>query len=227
LEEYMRRLWWTLATVVVASAGVLACSSSTVSNGTLGFNVAESLLVLFPDAPEYGFVLMSSGTGNCPVLQSGVSIPYGQVSNLDYVLFELGVYAADGGIQPLSAGTYTVVDPNDSSATFTPPGLVSNMYAVSTDPYCDTSLSTGSSGTVTVAPFDSSDGGSSGLSYSVVVADSVQITGTYSLTTCLVDDAVPLLDAGECIECIPGPNDAGPCTIPCTPASDGGVCAEP
>ncbi|MGO9831394.1 MAG: hypothetical protein ACLPJH_14745 [Myxococcaceae bacterium] len=206
---------WTrmLALLVLGSAGLAACSSST-SNGTLNFTIAESLLVLEPEDPTVGFALLSAGTGNCAALQSGVSFGVNivppQISNLAYMLILLGNLDSSGNSIALTAGSYTVVDPD--TGTFTPPGLLSNAYGVATDTSCNDTSSPGSSGTVTIDPFTSTDGGSSTLIYSIVFGGT-QVSGTNVLTTCLVSSSVPLMDAGTCVPCVASAVDGGACAI--------------
>jgi hypothetical protein len=200
----MRSAKWVLAMLAVTSAGLVACSSDTVTDGTLSFNIAESLLVLYPDFPTTGFVLLSSGTGNCAATQAGV--PTTEVGNVDYVVFPLGQLDANGANLPLTGGNYTIVDP---STNLNSAGLFAFAAVTTVDNACDNVESDASSGTVTVSPFDSADGGSSSLAY-VAVFGNTQISGTGSLTTCLVS-----VDAG--------PFD-GACHL-CVPAADGGACA--
>ncbi|MGO8971422.1 MAG: hypothetical protein ACLQDQ_17845 [Myxococcaceae bacterium] len=208
----MRIGTWTLALLALTSAGLVACSSST-STTSLNFTIAESLLVLEPEDPTVGFALLSGGTGTCAALQSGVSFGVNivppQIGNLSYLLILLGNLDANGNAIALTAGSYTVVDPNTGS--FTPPGLLSNVFGVVTDTSCNDTSSPGSSGTLTVDPFTTSDGGSSTLVYSIVFGDG-QVNGTNALTTCLVSASVPLMDAGTCVACVPAA-DGGPCAI--------------
>jgi hypothetical protein len=197
----MRNAHSMLGMLALASAGLFACNSATMTNGSLGFTVAESLLVL--ETENAGFVLLSSATGNCDALKSGV--PLGQVANTDYLVILLGVLDTSGNFVALTAGSYTVIDP---SASFNPPGLLANAADVTTDSSCNPGESDATSGTATLSPFDASDGGSSSLSYSVVFG-STQVSGTYALTTCLISGMV----------------DAGAGCIPCDFAADGEACA--
>ncbi len=201
----MRRGSWMLGVLGVASAGLVACSSDTVSPGTLAFNIAESLLVLYPEDPTLGYVLLSSATGNCAAQQAGV--PFGQAGNVDSVVFPLGQLDSTGNNLPLTGGTYTVVDP---STMLNSAGAFAFAAVIVTDSQCDDAESDGSSGTVTVSPFDTADGGSSSLTYSAVFG-LAQATGSNALTTCLVSvDAGPF--DGSCLQCV-FPADGGPCAI--------------
>jgi hypothetical protein len=205
----MRRAKRVLGLMVAASVG-LSCNSST-TPATLQFNVAESLLVLDPNDASSGYVLLSSGTGACAALQSGLTV-FGnaQVGNFDYVILLLGQLDAAGQFVALTAGTYGILDP---TASFNPPGLIANAAIIASDPTCNVVETDASSGTLTVAPFDTADGGTSAFNYSAIFGASV-VTGTYSLTTCLVPDTTPLADAGTCAVCTGGTPDGGACAIP-------------
>jgi hypothetical protein len=197
--------------LVAASVGLLGCSSDTVNNGALGFTVAESLLVLDPLDAASGYVVLSQGTGTCAALNTGVTlIPATQVGNMSYVIFLLGEVDANSNFIPLTAGSYPILDP---SATFNPPGLLSNAAAVQTDSFCNGTEVDASSGTATVTTFDTTDGGTSGFNYTAVFGNT-QVTGTYTLTTCLVPDTLPLADAGTCAVCSGETTDGGACAIP-------------
>ncbi len=201
----MRSTGWVLGMLGLVSAGLFACSSNTITNGTLAFGIAESLLVLYPESPSQGYVLLSSGTGTCAAQQAGV--PFGGVAGLDSVIFPLGQLDAAGHNLPLAAGTYTIVDPSTSLKTA---GLYAFAAVVASDSFCNPAETDGNSGTVSISPFDTADGGSSSLAYTAVFSGT-QITGTNSLTTCLVSlDAGPF-DAG-CLECV-FPLDGGACAI--------------
>lgn len=206
----MRSVRRGVGLLVATSLGLFACSSSTTS-GSLAFNVAESLLVLDPDNAASGYVVLSNATGNCAALQSGLTLFENfQIGNLRYVIFLLGQQDANSNYVALTAGTYTILDPSQS---FNPPGLIANAGAIESDSSCTPTGSNASSGTATVAPFDTADGGTSAFSYSAVFG-STQITGTYTLTTCLVPDTTPLADAGTCVVCTGGTPDGGACAIP-------------
>ena len=205
----MRRAGWMLAALAVVGSGLFACSSSTVTQGELGFTVAESLLVLYPENAADGYVLLSAATGTCAALQTGASVVVNaEVANLDYLAILLGAYDANGDPLPLSAATYTVVDPSTGG---TPPGLFALVAGLSTDAACDPTEQDASTGSVTLSPLDTTDGGSSSLNFSAVFGGTTQLTGTYPLTTCLVS-----LDAGvapgTCLACT-SPPDGGPCAI--------------
>jgi hypothetical protein len=209
----MRSATWMLGLTALTCAGLVACSSSTTSTtpGTLGFTVAESLLVLFPDDPTSGFALLSGGTGTCAALQSGIDVVNTvEIANFAYVAFLLGELDANGNSLPLGGGTYTIVDPN--GGTFTPPGLLANAAGVATDSQCNAQISYAASGTAVLSNIDGVDGGATPFNYSAVFGSQV-VTGTYSLATCLVTSGV---DAGVCVPCL-GPDG--------TVVTDGGVCA--
>lgn len=195
-----------LALLAITSAGLFACSSST-SQGALTFTVAESLFVFQPDDATSGYVLLSNAIGNCAALQKGIQ-PV-EIGNTSYLLILLGQLNAQGQFAPLTAGTYNILDPNSSTSP-TPPALIGTSALVQTDSACGAAGANATSGTATLAPLDTSDGGSSTLNYSAVY-DGVQISGTNQLTTCLVDVLAPALDGG-CATCT-GPGDGGPCTI--------------
>jgi hypothetical protein len=201
-----------LAVLAATVLGLVACSSSSTTNGSLGFTVAESLLVLDPLDSSSGYVILSSGTGNCPALQSGGSLISANVTvgNVSYLVILLGAVDANANFIALTAGDYTILDP---TASFNPPGLLANAEVVLSDATCVTQGSIASGGTATLLPFDSTDGGSSTLNYSAIFA-STQVTGTYALTTCLVPDTTPLVDAGTCAVCVGGTADGGACAIP-------------
>jgi hypothetical protein len=200
----MRSSKWVLAMLAVASGGLFACGSDSITDGTLAFTIAEGLLVLYPDAPTTGYALLSSGTGNCAATQAGV--PPTGIGNLDFVVFPLGQLDANGNNLPLTGGNYTIVDP---STNLNSAGLFAFAAVSAIDSACGNLESDASSGTVTISPFESADGGLSSLAY-VAVFGSTQLSGTNSLTTCLVSvDAGPY--DGACHQCVP--------------AADGGACA--
>lgn len=212
----------TFGFLLLASTVFWACSSDSTTNGSLGFSIAESVLVLEPDDATFGYVVLSSGTGTCSALQSGLTLIPSQIGNLEYVLILLGALGTPEGnspppVLPLTAGSYTIVDPNDPNANFTPPGLLANSAAVMADNTCLGTELVASSGTATLLPFNTTDGGISSLSYTAVFGGT-QVTGVYSLSTCLVPSTTPGADAGTCAICTSA--DGGP--VP-----DGGVCAIP
>jgi len=202
-----------LGVLVATALGFVACSSTTVTNGSLNFTVAESILVLEPDNPTIGYVVLSQGTGLCPALQSGLTIIPPQIGNYEYLFILLGALDANANLLPLTAGSYTIIDPTDTNAPFNPPGLLANAAGVQADNSCLGTATYASSGQATVSPFSSTDGGISSLNYSAVF-NSTQITGSYSLTTCLVPSTTPLADAGTCVQCTGGTPDGGACAIP-------------
>lgn len=206
----MRSVRRGLGLLLVTSFGLSACSSST-TNGTLAFTVADSVLVLDPTNAASGYVVLSSGTGTCTALQSGLTL-FGniQIGHLSYLIFLLGRVDASGTFVALTAGTYTILDPSQS---FSPPGLIANAGTLYSDSSCLLMESDASSGTATVAPFDTADGGTSAFNYSAVFGGT-QVTGTYTLTTCLVPSTTPLADAGTCAVCAGGTPDGGACAIP-------------
>jgi|GEM_PF-2596246 len=196
-----------LAMLAVTSAGLLACSSDT-SKGSLTFTIAESLFVFEPDLPTAGYVLLSSAKGNCPVLKTGVQ-PV-QIGNTSYLLILLAQVDALNQYAPLTAGSYNLLDPNSSTAP-TPPALFGVSAIVMTDNACSATGANATSGTATLSPLDTSDGGTSTLTYSADY-DGVQVSGTSQLTTCLISSTVPVADAGTCVPCV-GPGDGGACTV--------------
>jgi hypothetical protein len=202
-----------LGLLVATALGFGACSSTTITNGTLNFTVAESILVLEPDNPTIGYVVLSQGTGLCPALQSGLTIIPPLIGNYEYLFILLGVLDASANLLPLTAGSYAIIDPTDPNAPFNPPGLLANAAGVQADSSCTGGATYASSGTATVSPFASTDGGSSGLNYSAVF-NNTQVTGQYTLTTCLVPSTTALADAGTCVLCTGGTPDGGPCVIP-------------
>jgi hypothetical protein len=209
----MRSPTRALGLLVATFFGLIACSSDTITDGSLGFTVAESILVLEPDNATIGYAVLSGGTGTCAALQSGVTIIPAQVGGLDYVYILLGQLDASANLLPLAAGSYTIINPTDPNSSFTPPGLLANAVALGSDSSCLGTPTFASSGTATVVPFDSSDGGSSTLNYTAVFG-STRVTGTYVLTTCLVPSTTALADAGTCVECVGGTPDGGACAIP-------------
>jgi hypothetical protein len=202
-----------LGLLVATALGFGACSSTTITNGTLNFTVAESILVLEPDNPTIGYVVLSQGTGLCPALQSGLTIIPPLIGNYEYLFILLGVLDASANLLPLTAGSYGIINPTDPNAPFNPPGLLANAAGVQADSSCTGSATYASTGTATISPFASTDGGSSGLNYSAVF-NNTQITGQYTLTTCLVPSTTALADAGTCVLCTGGTPDGGPCVIP-------------
>ena len=206
----MRGVTRVLGLLAVASFGLFACSPST-TTGTLNFGVAESLLVLDPNNAASGYVVLSEGTGTCAALQSGLTIlGNAQIGNLSYLAFLLGQLDANDNYVALNAGTYTIIAPTDS---FNGPGLISNAAALAVDPSCNPSENDATTGTATVSPFITTDGGISSFSYSAVFGGTT-VSGTYSLTTCNVPDSTPLADAGTCVVCAGGTPDGGACVIP-------------
>jgi hypothetical protein len=205
--------------LVAASLTLFACSSDSTSTGSLGFAIADSILVLEPDDATKGYVVLSSGTGTCAALQSGLTLIPSQVGNLDYVLVLLGVDDASQPPRPLplTAGSYTIVDPTDPNGGFTPPGLLANSSAAMADGACSGTEIVASSGTATLVSFNATDGGSSSLNYTAVFGGT-QVTGAYTLVTCLVPSTTPGDDAGTCAVC--AAPDGG--TV-----ADGGTCAIP
>lgn len=199
-----------LCFLVATSVSLVACSSDTVNTGTLGFTIADSLLVLDPNDATSGYIVLSGGTGTCAALQSGLALVQGtDVGSLSYLYILLGALDANSDFITLTAGSYTILDP---SASFSPPGLVANAAAVVTDSSCGLMGEVvASSGTASVTPFDTTDGGISGFTYTAVFAGT-QVTGTYSLTTCLVPGNTPIADAGTCAVCSATLSDGG--TVP-------------
>jgi hypothetical protein len=214
----MRRPVRALGLLLATSVCLFACSSDSTNPGTLGFSIADSLLVLDPNDATSGYVVLSSGTGTCAALQSGLALVQAtQVGNLNYLYILLGALDANNNFIPLTAGSYSILDP---SASFSPPGLVANAAAIVTDNACGlVGEVVASSGTASVTPFDTTDGGISGFTYTAVFGGT-QVTGTYSLSTCLVPGATPIADAGTCVVCGTTEPDGG--TVP-----DGGACAIP
>jgi hypothetical protein len=195
-----------VAMLAIASAGLFACSSGT-SPGALNFTIAESLLVLEPDDATVGYALLSSAVGSCPALQRGLQ-PV-EIGNTSYLLLIFEQVDSKGNYLPLTAGTYNIIDPF-SSSTPTPPALIGISSIVQTDATCAASGSTATSGTATLSPFNTTDGGTSTLTYTADYGGT-QLSGTNQLTTCLVNVLAPALDGG-CAACV-GPGDGGPCTV--------------
>ncbi len=198
----------TLGLFALASAGLFACSSGTTPSGSLSFQVAESLLVLDPNDPAYAYALLSNGTGNCAALQAGVQLEQIGGTNYNYLDVDFISVDAAGDYAAVTAGSYSMIDPN-TGTTPSFPALFGYSSVVSSDPSCNPSGDNAQSGTVTLSPFNSADGGLSTMSYSAVY-DGTQLSGTSTLPTCLIDST---LDAGAttCIQCVP--------------VADGGVCA--
>jgi len=194
------------ALLAITSAALFGCSSAT-SQGALTFTIAESLLVLQPDDATAGYALLSSAVNNCSALQSGLQ-PV-EIGNTSYLLLIFEQLDSKGNYAPLTAGTYNIVDPN-SSSTPTPPALIGISAVVQTDAACTASGSDATSGTATLSPFNTADGGTSTLTYTAVYGGT-QLSGTNQLTTCLVNVLAPALDGG-CAACV-GPGDGGPCTV--------------
>lgn len=193
--------------LALASAGLLCCSSST-SKGTLGFTVAESLLVLKPSDPTFGYALLSSGTGNCAAVQAGIAP--GQVGSMNYLFVIFSSLDVNGNLGPLTAGSYSVLDPNGTNSPNLP-ALVALSSVIASDNMCNYSGANATSGTAVLEPFDSTDGGSSTLNYTAIY-NGAQLTGTSQLTTCLLSATVASADAGTCIPCVAGA-DGGACVI--------------
>jgi hypothetical protein len=188
----MRSARWMLGTLAVASAELLACSSS-VSDGKLAFTITESLLLVVPEDATLGTVALSSGTGNCARLQAGVG--YAQIANSNFLYFPIAQLDAQNNPQPLTGGTYTILDPGNSS--FSGPGFIANAIIETTDNACTSNSSAATGGTVTVSIVQNADGGGSSVSYSATF--SAKITGTYALSTCPVSENVTPAPAGTCI----------------------------
>lgn len=189
----MRRACWMLVALAVASAGSFGCSSST-SDGTLSFTIAESLLVSLPSDPTRGSVVLSSRTGTCAHLQSGLN--FDQIASSNFLYFPLEQLDANNAPLPLTGGGYTILDPNNSS--FNGPGFIANAYIEMTDASCVPNPSPATGGTVTVSLSQSADGGGSSVSYSAIF-DSTKITGSYALSTCPLDENVTPAPAGTCV----------------------------
>ena len=197
-----------LGLLAVTSAGLFACSSSTSPNGQLGFTVSESLLVLEPENPAFGYVLLTSGTNTCPALQTGLETD--QIGNYDFQVFVLFNVDASGDYASLASATYSVEDPSQNPPT--PPALYSYSSVISTDTFCSASGANATSGSVTVSPFNSADGGASTLNYSANYSGT-QLSGALTLTTCLVSANTPNPDAGTCVQCVPTGADGGVCGV--------------
>jgi hypothetical protein len=204
----MRGTKWTFKAMAVASLGLFACSSSSdISDGTLSFTIAEGLLVVeAPDpgsgvaSPQFGSVVLSSAAGSCPLLQAGY--PYQLISDTAFLFFPIANLLADNDAGPLVAGTYNIIDLS-STNPINGPGLFANGFTIETDVVCDYTDAVGTGGTVSVVPMDTSSGGSSTVSYSVIFSNT-RITGSYALSTCVISS-----DAGGAT----GPGDGG-CLLP-------------
>lgn len=185
----MRGAGWKLGVLGVAGAEIIACSSTTITDGTLPFTVQEGLLLLQATDPTRGAVALGSTTGNCPVFQQGAGI-----ANASFLYFLLGQLDANDIPVPLDAGTYPILDPNNDS--FSGPGLLANAVMVTTNQDCVPNESVGTGGTVTVSPFNPQDGGPSSVTFSAVFGDK-RIPGSYPLATCLIPASAGL-DGGAC-----------------------------
>jgi len=194
-------------TMLAASAALVACSSDT-SKGSLTFTIAESLFVLEADNPAAGYVLLSSAKGNCAAVQQGLE-PV-QIGNTNYLLILLTQVDAQSYYVPLTSGTYNILDPSSGTGP-APPALFGYSGIVATDSACNATGANATSGSATLSQLDTSDGGTSLLSYSGVY-DGVEVSGSSQLTTCLTSVKTPQADAGTCVACT-GPGDGGACTI--------------
>jgi len=197
-----------LCALAVATSGLLACAPS-VTNGTLGFTVVESLLILEPEDSAAGYVLLSGGIGTCPALQAG-GLP-DNFANLNYLVISIFSVDANQDYAALTAGTYTVYDPSSGPSSF--PALFAYSGLGQNDNFCNPNGTNASSGTVAIIPFATADGGTSTLTYTDLVYGSSQLSGTATLTTCLVSATTPNYDAGVCIPCVPTGADGGVCAI--------------
>jgi hypothetical protein len=191
----MRGTKWTFKAMAVASLGLFACSTSDgISDGTLNFTIAEGLLVVLEAdpasgvvGPQFGSVVLSSATGNCPLLQAGY--PYQLIPITAFLFLPMENLLADNDAGPLVAGTYNIIDPT-SSTPLAAPGLFANVFTIETDDSCNYTDAAGTGGTVSVVPMDTAVGGASTVSYSVIISNT-RITGSYALSTCVLS-----LDAG-------------------------------
>jgi hypothetical protein len=188
----MRGTGWKLGVAGAACMAVVACSSTTVTDGTLPFTVQEGLLLLLASDPTRGAVGLGSTTGNCPAFQQGAD--FSQIADSGFLYFLLGQLDGNDNPVPLTAGTYTILDPNNAS--FNGPGLLANAVTVVTNQFCIPNYGIGTDGTVTVSPFNPPDGGPSSVTFSAVFTDK-RISGTYPLATCLIPAGAGL-DGGAC-----------------------------
>ena len=194
--------------LAVASAVLLSCSSSEPTPGMLSFTVAESLLVLMPSDPTFAYALLSSGTGSCAALQAGIAP--GEIGNVNYLFAIFESVDINDMFAPVTAASYNIIDPQQPPSQ-TLPALIAYSSIIETDNLCNYGGANASSGTATLNPFNSADGGSSTLNYTAIYGGT-QLTGTSVLTTCLLSATIAEADAGTCIPCT-GPGDGGACTI--------------
>ena len=190
-----QRRHWRLKGATLASVVFLACGGSGTPNGSLSFSIAEGLLVLVDTDPTLGEVVLASGTGNCPYLQQNYSPD--QIGNTGFLYFPLTLVNTYAQPQPLTTGTYNVIDPSmgyDGGAGFYTLALV-----LQTDSACNYTGVAGTGGSVTVSPFNV-DGGTSDVSYNIIVSGN-RVTGAYPLISCVLSAGLSPPDAG-CI--IPG-----------------------
>lgn len=188
----MGRTLGLLGVLSVVSAAVIACNQSpSITNTTLGFNIAESLLVVLEGDPTLGTVILSSTAGNCSSYQAGLNPD--NILSSDFLTFSLQVQDSVGGYLPLTAGTYNIVMAAQPGA-----GNYASSTEYETNIGCRTTATGANSGTVTVQPFNPDAGATSVVQYSVVFGYD-RFIGAYSLSTCLVPSTAKAPDAGTCI----------------------------
>jgi len=194
----MRRTLGTVGALALLTGGVVACSSQSISDAQLGFNVVESLLLVSDSDPTVGTVVLGSTRGNCPLFQEGAS--FVQIGSSAFLTFALEALQPDFDAGPLTAGTYTIIIPGPTL----PPdaGLYATSTEYETTDVCAYSPTGANSGTLTIQPFTRDAGGDSVATYTVVFGLS-RFNGTYPLATCVIPASAPaFLDAGTCL--LPG-----------------------
>jgi hypothetical protein len=180
--------------LTLACAGLAACGNGEgVTLTPLGFTIVEGLLVTNENDATAAQVILASNPGNCPFFQTGVG-PW-QIAESDFLTFTLQAQdahtTAGGGFLPLTAGTYNIVMQFTAGA-----GLFASSTEYETDGNCNYPATGANSGTLTIDPFNSDAGATSGSSYSVVFGLN-EFEGSFALTTCVVP-ATAVYDAGTC-----------------------------
>ncbi len=190
----MRRTLWTVGALALFAVAVAACSSPTVSDSQLGFNIVESLLLVSASDNTLGTVVLGSTAGNCPLFQEGAD--FLQIGSTDFLTFFLEALQPPDTALPLTAGTYTIIMPGATNPADA--GLYAAVVEYETNDTCANSSTGGNSGTLTIQPF-APDSGPSLASYTVVFGLQ-RFNGSYPLTTCVIPANAPsALDAGTCL----------------------------
>jgi hypothetical protein len=191
----MRRTLWTVGALALFAVAVAACSSPSISDSQLGFNIVESLLLVSASDNTVGTVVLGSTAGNCPLFQEGAD--FLQIGSTDFLTFQMESLAPDLlTYLPLTAGTYTILMPSATGPQDA--GLYAAVVEYETNDVCANSSTGGNSGTLTIQPF-APDSGPSLASYTVVFGLQ-RFNGSYPLATCVIPaSAPPQLDAGTCL----------------------------